>query len=89
MYRLYSSGNTLKNRERIDVLTDLVVFLRSDVSLIKKHLLSGKSYPIRSDESHAVLRAYERKLLEIGLDVFIEKLSPEDEWIAEISSLTS
>ena len=77
MYRLYSSGAVLENRDRFDVLTELTMFLHSDVLHIKKYLLSGGHYPIRSDESHAVLRAYERKLLEIGLDVFIEKDSPE------------
>ena len=73
MYRLYSRGFVMPGKDRLEVMSDLASFLDSDAIKVKRLLLSGEVYPICSGNSHAALRVYERKMLELGLNVYIEQ----------------
>lgn len=78
IYRLYSRGSALEGQDQLEVLANLTILLRSDINHVKNFLLSGQPYPIKSSASHAQLRAVERRLLAVGLDVFIHEYDPTE-----------
>ena len=74
-YVLMSKGFTLKDFDEETVVNKLAIAMTTTPERVKNKLLSGTPKRIKGNESLATIQKLEKKLLVLGLDVFIEERS--------------
>lgn len=78
-YTLISNGKVLDGFNEDDVLINVAKALAANTEDVQKELMSGKARKIKRSDFLAKLQKLEMKLLDLGLDVVIEKKTTHED----------